>query len=151
MARKAIGAAGLAAGLDVARAAHARGSDVIRIALIGCGGRGTGAAVQAMSTKAKVRVELVALADAFKQRLELSLKALKVRCKDKVKVPPERQFVGLDAVGQPSKLLEQHVQGLLRPLRARPGITQHTAALAQRVAYGVNRIDQSAPFPDLGK
>ena len=52
-----------AAELAVARGAHAAGSDVIRIGLIGCGGRGTGAVVQAL--KADQNVKLVALADAF--------------------------------------------------------------------------------------
>ncbi len=71
------------------------GNDEIKIALIGCGGRGSGAAVNALRTKANVK--LVAMADAFQQRLDISLRALESRLGDKVDVPKERQFVGLDA------------------------------------------------------
>jgi myo-inositol 2-dehydrogenase/D-chiro-inositol 1-dehydrogenase len=73
-------------------------SDVIKIALIGCGGRGTGAATQALSTKQNV--QLVAMADAFKDRLDDSytniLEALTDK-KDRVQVKEENKFVGFDA------------------------------------------------------
>ena len=87
--------AALAGGLSLAQSAHAAGSDMVKIALIGCGGRGTGAAVNALTTKANVK--LVAMADAFAIRLEGSLKAIQEKCKDSVDVPDERQFTGLDA------------------------------------------------------
>ena len=74
---------------------HAAGGDTIKIALIGCGGRGTGAAVNALSTKANVK--LVAMADAFKDSLESSLGNLQKQYKDRVDVPEERRFTGLDA------------------------------------------------------
>ena len=80
----------------ITRGAYASGSDEIKIALIGCGGRGTGAAVNALSTKANVK--LVAVADAFQERLDGCLKSLHTRpCKDRIDVPKERQFVGLNA------------------------------------------------------
>jgi len=88
-------AAGVAGSLGLARSAHAAGSDVIKIALIGCGGRGAGAAFNALSTTANVK--LVAMADAFQNRLDRSLKALIDRFKGRVDVPRERQFLGLDA------------------------------------------------------
>ncbi|MGN6615653.1 MAG: Gfo/Idh/MocA family protein [Ilyomonas sp.] len=73
-------------------------SDVIKIALIGCGGRGTGAATQALSTKQNV--QLVAMADAFKDRLDNSynniLEALEDK-KDRVQVKEENKFIGFDA------------------------------------------------------
>ncbi|HEX5152775.1 MAG TPA: Gfo/Idh/MocA family oxidoreductase [Parafilimonas sp.] len=73
-------------------------SDVIKIALVGCGGRGTGAATQALSTKQNV--QLVAMADAFKDRLDDSynniLEALAEK-KDRVQVKEENKFVGFDA------------------------------------------------------
>jgi myo-inositol 2-dehydrogenase / D-chiro-inositol 1-dehydrogenase len=73
-------------------------SDVIKIALIGCGGRGTGAATQALSTKQNV--QLVAMADAFKDRLDDSynnlLEALADK-KDRIQVKEENKFVGFDA------------------------------------------------------
>ncbi len=81
--------------LALSRSAHAFGSDEIRIGLIGCGGRGTGAASQAMNTEGATR--LVAMGDAFQSRLQQSVRGLKGEHGDKVDVPPERQFVGLDA------------------------------------------------------
>ncbi len=82
------------AGLSLARRVHAAGSDVVKIALIGCGGRGTGAAVNALSTKANVR--LVAMHDAFRDRLDNSLRAIAKQCPGRVDVPEERRFTGLD-------------------------------------------------------
>lgn len=69
--------------------------DTIKIALIGCGDRGTGAAFQALSTK--YNLKLVAMADAFQDRLDNSYKALSTKFGAKVDVPKERQFVGFDA------------------------------------------------------
>jgi myo-inositol 2-dehydrogenase / D-chiro-inositol 1-dehydrogenase len=87
----------LAGGLSLARSAHAAGDDVIKIALIGCGGRGSGAAKQALSTKGQVR--LIAMADVFQDRLDGSYKELMSQgeVKDKIDVPVERRFVGFDA------------------------------------------------------
>ena len=72
-------------------------SDKLRIGFIGCGGRGTGAAAQAL--RADSNVELWAMGDAFAAPLENSLKAVTAAVKDdkKINVPPERRFVGLDA------------------------------------------------------
>lgn len=84
-----------AAELPVARNAHAAGSDTIKVALIGCGGRGSGAAFNALTSKPNVK--LVAMADAFRERLDASLKNLTSRFPQQVDVPEERQFVGLDA------------------------------------------------------
>jgi predicted dehydrogenase len=83
--------------LPLARCAYAAGSDEIKLALIGCGGRGTGAAAQALRNQAMPNVRLVALADAFQDRVELSYKAIATQAKDKVDVPQERRFTGLDA------------------------------------------------------
>jgi myo-inositol 2-dehydrogenase/D-chiro-inositol 1-dehydrogenase len=74
---------------------HSSTDDTIKIALIGCGDRGTGAAFQALSTKANLK--LVAMADAFEDRLNSSYQKLSERFKDKVDVPKERRFVGFDA------------------------------------------------------
>ncbi|MCH5717167.1 Gfo/Idh/MocA family protein [Niabella hibiscisoli] len=73
----------------------------IKVALIGCGGRGTGAAIQALSTKQNV--QLVAMADAFKDRLDSCYKSITGNLaesgidKSRVDVPEERKFVGFDA------------------------------------------------------
>jgi myo-inositol 2-dehydrogenase / D-chiro-inositol 1-dehydrogenase len=116
----AAAATGATANLAISRAAHAAGSDEIKIALIGCGGRGTCAAIQALSTNGPVK--LWAMADVFEDRLETSLATLskggqlrtlqelatiakggKVPDKpiegfaDRIDVPKERRFVGFDA------------------------------------------------------
>jgi myo-inositol 2-dehydrogenase / D-chiro-inositol 1-dehydrogenase len=85
----------LVGGLTVAQSARAAGDDTIKLALVGCGGRGSGAADQALSTSGKVK--LVAMADTFDTRLQLSLKELHKKHPNKV-VPDEVQkFVGFDA------------------------------------------------------
>lgn len=75
--------------------AHSSVDDTIKIALIGCGGRGTGAAFQALMTKQNLK--LVAMADAFSDRLESAYKELSDKYADKIDVPKERRFVGFDA------------------------------------------------------
>jgi len=72
--------------------------DTIKIALIGCGGRGSGAADQALSTTGGVK--LVAVADAFKDRLQGGLNVLQEKHKDKVEVSEDAKFVGFDAYKQ---------------------------------------------------
>lgn len=67
-------AATLAASVPFGRVAHAQGSDIIKIGLVGCGGRGTGAANQAMNADKGVR--LVAMGELFEDRLDNSLKSL---------------------------------------------------------------------------
>ncbi|MBI1344392.1 MAG: dehydrogenase [Terrimonas sp.] len=80
--------------------------DTIKIVLIGCGGRGTGATMQALLTKQNVK--LVAVADAFRDRLDDCLKTLsaedisdwsgaKGNLKSRIDVPEERKFTGFDA------------------------------------------------------
>ncbi|WP_121356287.1 Gfo/Idh/MocA family protein [Flavisolibacter nicotianae] len=80
--------------------------DVIKIALVGCGGRGTGAVMQALSTKQNIK--LVAMADAFRDRLDDCYKTInaddlsdslgiKGNVKAKIDVPEDRKFVGFDA------------------------------------------------------
>ena len=80
------------------RAVHAGGSDLLKVGLIGCGGRGSGAAANAM--QADSQVQLVAMADAFEDRLDLSKRTLKRKIGDKFQVPEERCFVGFDAYQQ---------------------------------------------------
>ncbi|MGA2063592.1 MAG: Gfo/Idh/MocA family oxidoreductase [Thermoguttaceae bacterium] len=75
---------------------HAAENNTIQLALIGCGGRGTGAAADALSVK-NGPLKLVALADVFPNRLKGSYEQLKGRGSDKVDVPADRQFVGFDA------------------------------------------------------
>lgn len=79
----------------VAARAHAVENNTIKLALIGCGGRGTGAALNALSTKGPTA--LWAMADVFEDRTRSSFKALAKRSAEPVEVPEERQFVGMDA------------------------------------------------------
>jgi len=90
----------------LAAKAHISGDDTIKIALIGCGGRGTGAVTQALSTKENVR--LVAMADAFRDRLDDCYKNITAdnvsdwsgtsgNFNDRIQVPEEHKFAGFDA------------------------------------------------------
>jgi len=74
---------------------YAAGSDTIRIALIGCGGRGTGAASQAMNVKGGP-IRLVAMADVFNRKLDRSYQNLQRNHARQMDVPKERQFLGFD-------------------------------------------------------
>jgi predicted dehydrogenase len=77
--------------------AHAAGSDVLRVGLIGCGDRGTGAATQALSADSNVK--LVAMADVFADRLQNSLEILQKdeKVAGKLDVKPDHRFVGFNA------------------------------------------------------
>ncbi|MEP3477973.1 MAG: Gfo/Idh/MocA family oxidoreductase [Fuerstiella sp.] len=86
--------ASLVSSLSAVQAAHTSYDETVRLGMIGCGGRCTGAAGQAMNTEGPTK--LVAMCDAFDDRLQGSLKTLQRKHKDKVDVPKERQFVGFD-------------------------------------------------------
>ncbi|HOW69495.1 MAG TPA: Gfo/Idh/MocA family oxidoreductase [Phycisphaerae bacterium] len=75
---------------------HAAEENTIRVALVGCGGRGTGAAINALSTKSGP-TQLVAMADVFDDRLQSGLKVLSERLGKQINVPKDRQFIGFDA------------------------------------------------------
>lgn len=93
-----IGGAALVGALDPARFAHgAATSEELKVALIGCGGRGSGAANQALSTHGQGPVKLVAMADVFEDRLNGALKNLQNGHKDRVDVKEENKFLGFDA------------------------------------------------------
>ena len=96
--------ASLLSGLNPVRAAHVSSDETIRIGLIGCGGRGRGAADHAMNTSGPTK--LVAAADAFEDNLGSAMNMLSRQHGDKVDVPAERQFTGFDAY---QKVLEQDI------------------------------------------
>ena len=75
--------------------AFAQGSDKIRVGLIGCGGRGTGAAGDCCLPNQNV--ELVAMGDLFKDHLDDSRNKLRDSLKEKFNVTDDRCFVGFDA------------------------------------------------------
>jgi hypothetical protein len=74
---------------------HAAENNTIQVALVGCGGRGTGAAENALSTP-HGPVKLIAMADVFSGKLGRSIEQLQKRKNDQFDVPAERQFLGFD-------------------------------------------------------
>ncbi|MHC4737087.1 MAG: Gfo/Idh/MocA family protein [Planctomycetota bacterium] len=75
---------------------YAGENNTIKVALVGCGGRGTGAADNALSVK-NGPMKLVAMGDVFEKRLKDSYNNIKNRHADKVDVPRDRRYVGFDA------------------------------------------------------
>jgi predicted dehydrogenase len=92
-----LAATATAATLALAPRVHAAGSEILKVGLIGCGGRGSGAAQQAL--RADSGAKLWAMGDAFEDRLESSLKVLQTKedLLPKIDVPKERRFIGFDA------------------------------------------------------
>ena len=90
----AAGAAVLAGALPTV---HAAEDNTIRLALIGCGGRGTGAVGNALKTANQGPIRLHAVADVDERAVERSVNALSEQFADKIDVPQERQFIGFDA------------------------------------------------------
>lgn len=100
-------------------------NETLRVGLIGCGGRGTGAAAQALT--ADYNTKLVAVADAFDTQIESSIKNLSTQFPDRVDVKPEMRFTGLDAF---KKLLATDVDVVL--LATPPGFRpQHLTAAVE--------------------
>ena len=126
----------LASGFTSALPVHAAGSDTLRIGLIGCGGRGSGAAAQAL--EADDNVKLTAMADIFADRLDLSLQNLRniPEVSGKIDVPAERKFTGFDAYQQ---LIESGVDVVLlatpphfRPLHLKAAIDAGKHVFAEK-------------------
>ena len=90
--------AGAALAGAVTRPGYAAENNTIKIALVGCGGRGSGAAAQALSTQGPTK--LWAMADVFEHRLQGSLAGIRQQHEKQVDAPPERQFIGLEAYKQ---------------------------------------------------
>lgn len=83
--------------LSLARSANAAGRDTIKLGLIGSGGRGRGASIQAMNTASGNNVELHAIADVFESQADQALESCMTEHEGKVKVTDDTKFVGLDA------------------------------------------------------
>jgi predicted dehydrogenase len=88
-------AAAAAIALDVSRFAHAQGSDVLRVGLVGCGGRGAGAALQALTADPGAR--LVAMCDIFQDRVQAKLAKIREAKPDQVQVDADHCFTGFGA------------------------------------------------------
>jgi len=121
----AAAAGGIAASyLSFPARAFAANGDTLRVALIGCGGRGTGAANQALA--ADKNAVLTAVGDVFRRQVDTSLKSLRnvAEVADRVQVTPDKQFVGLDAF---QKVIDSGVDVVL--LGSPPGFRpQHLKA-----------------------
>ena len=110
-------------------------SNTIKIGLIGCGGRGTGAANQALA--ADKNVKLWAMADAFPEKIDSPLETLSAKYgKERVEVPKARQFIGMDAYKQ---LAESEVDVVLmatppgyRPMMLRAAIEAGKHVFAEK-------------------
>jgi predicted dehydrogenase len=101
---------------------HAENADTLKVGLIGCGGRGSGAANQALN--ADKNMVLWSMGEAFEDKLQRSLSSLKEQHKERVNVSQDRQFVGLDAF---EKVLNSGVDVVL--LATPPGFRpQHLKA-----------------------
>ncbi len=92
--------------LAVPQGVFADHHDEVKVALIGCGGRGTGAASQALKTYDQGPIKLVAMADAFRDQLDRSHDILKKEQPERVTVPEEQKFVGFDAYKQAAEVAD---------------------------------------------
>jgi predicted dehydrogenase len=121
---------------------HAAEDNTIRLALIGCGGRGTGAAGNACEAEGGP-VKLVAMADVFEHRLNSSHQTLTNSFASQVDVPPDRRFVGFDAYRKAMDCLRPGDVALL---------TTHSAFRALHLAYaiekGINVFMEKSFAPD---
>src|SRR5215470_10845833 len=82
------------ASLDLSRSAHAAGSDIIKVGMIGCGGRNAGAAVQALTADPGAR--LVAMCDIFRDRIHAKREEIKAARGAQVTVADDHCFTGFD-------------------------------------------------------
>src|SRR5512139_2198106 len=87
-------AASIAATFPASFSVFAQGSDTLKVGVIGCGGRGTGAAIDCL--KADPGVEIVALGDLVPDRVESALARLKKEFPSRIDIPATRQFSGFD-------------------------------------------------------
>lgn len=143
-----VAAAGAALAGALTRPGYAAESNTIKIALVGCGGRGTGAAANALSTSGPTK--LVALADFFAERIESSFGSLNAQFAKQLDVPPDRWFVGLEgyrraveAVG-PGGLVILATPPAFRPIHLEYAISQGRHVFMEKSfavdAPGIRRV-----------
>jgi len=123
---------------------YAAEDNTIRIALVGCGGRGSGAAANALSSKTGP-TKLVAMADVFEDKQARSYKALKDQFGAQVDVPPERRFLGFDAYRKavdclrPGDVMIQATHSAFRPTH-----------VAYAIEKGIHVFMEKSFAPDPG-
>ena len=138
-----IAAGSVLAGLALSRA-YAGEDNTIRLALVGCGGRGSGAVGNALSSKTGP-TKLIAMADVFEDKQNRSYKALSKQFGNKVDVPPERRFLGFDAYRKaidclrPGDVMIQATHSAFRPTH-----------VAYAVKKGINVFMEKSFAPDPG-
>jgi myo-inositol 2-dehydrogenase / D-chiro-inositol 1-dehydrogenase len=140
--------AGAALATAISTRAHAGENNTIKVALVGCGGRGTGAAVNALSTEGPTK--LVATADVFGDRMQTSLQSLQAQFADKVDVPKDRQFLGMDAYKKaidiigPGSVVLLATPPAFRPLHVEYAVAQGVNVFMEKSfavdAPGVRRV-----------
>jgi predicted dehydrogenase len=128
----------------------ADGDQTIKVGLVGCGGRGSGAAVNAM--KADPNVRIVALADLFQSSIDRSSRSLAAQSAEQFKVTPEQTFVGFDSY---KKLMQTDVDVVLlaSPPNYRPDHMEAAVAAGKHIfcekpvavdPVGVRRVQASS-------
>jgi predicted dehydrogenase len=123
---------------------YAAGNNTINLALVGCGGRGSGAVGNALSSKTGP-TKLIAMADVFEDRLSRSHKALSNQFGERIDVPPDRQFIGFDAYRKaidclrPGDVMIQATHSAFRPTH-----------VEYAVKKGVNVFMEKSFAPDPG-
>lgn len=146
----AAGVAGVITAPSITRGADAPDNRKLKIGLVGCGGRGSGAASDAMT--ADSNVELWSAGDVFSQAIDGSLRSLQSQFKDRVNVAPERKFTGMDAY---QKVLESGVDVVIlaTPPGFRPAHFEAAVAAGKHIfcekpmatdATGVRRVLEAA-------
>src|SRR5262249_38231332 len=108
-----VALAGSALAVGLPRPGYAAENNTIKLALVGCGSRGSGAAAQALTARGPT--SLWAMADVFEHRLQSSLNNNKQGREKQVEVPPERQFIGLDGFKKAMDSLDKGDLVLLAP------------------------------------
>ena len=143
--------------------AYASSDDAIKVGIIGCGGRGTGATVQALSTSQNVK--LVAMADAFRDRLDAAYDTISDADADhaelvagKIEVPEEQKFVGFDAYKQLIPLVDVVLIATppgFRPIHLRAAIEADKHVFAEKPlatdAKGVRSVLETAEMAKAKK
>ena len=128
----------------IAPSIYAAENNTINLALVGCGGRGSGAVGNALSSKTGP-TKLIAMADVFEDRLKRSHKALSEQFGERIDVPPDRQFLGFDAYRKaidclgPGDVMIQATHSAFRPTH-----------IEYAVKKGVNVFMEKSFAPDPG-
>ena len=143
---------------NINRMANSANNKKLKVSVVGCGGRGTGAAVQAL--RADENVELVAMADAFKDRLEKSLNAIKQEFEGekKIEVKEKNMLVGFNGYKKAIDLADVVILATppgFRPLHFKYAIDQDKHVFMEKPvatdAHGVRQVLETAKVANQKK